>query len=218
MKYSVFISYRRDQSEDVLQKKLMNNLKKMLESVAGHATDVAKVFFDEDSIKWGEEFDEKIYNCIVSSCFFIPIYYDNYLSVKKLWCARELYHAIEVEKMIRDKTSTKFCFILPLIRYGDKNLPECIYTKNAKSLHVYITDIINNQPSKKHMDFRKEIYNTLQEHHNNVKDISEEDIIKWCEGIVIPSDEILKEWIKEKNQEMRRQEETKTPKIQKYAK
>ena len=199
----------------------MENLKKMLESVAGRATDVPKVFFDEDSIKWGEEFDEKIYDCIMSSCFFIPLYYDNYLSMEKLWCARELYHAIKVERMIRDNSNTQFCFILPLIHYGNKeNLPECINSKNAKSLRPYIQDITKSQPSsvtKKIIDFRNEIYDILKAHHHHVKHISENDIKKWCEDINIPSDEDIKEWIIENNKNLRKQEESNLPKLQKNA-
>jgi hypothetical protein len=132
-----------------------------------------------------------------------------------------LYHAIEVEKKIRDNTNTKFCFILPLIQHGNKeNLPKCINSKNAKSLHPHRLDIIKSQPSsvtKSLLDFRDGIYDCLKEHHNNVNDISEDDVRKWCEDITIPSDEDIKEWIIENNKNLRKQEESNLPKLQKHA-
>ena len=128
-KYSVFISYRRAGCEG----KFIKNFKEILEREASAATDISQVFFDEDSISWGKEFDEKIYEGIVSSCFFIPVYQYKYLSEEKIWCALELYHALEVEKRIREEVGRNFCFILPVIhRGGTKDLPKCINRKNAK--------------------------------------------------------------------------------------
>ena len=68
--YSCFISYRHNENE----KTFYNNFKNILQSEALTATNKNKSFFDEESIKYGEEWDDKIYSGVNSSYFFIDIY------------------------------------------------------------------------------------------------------------------------------------------------
>ena len=95
-KYSSFISYRRNVGDE----KFVKKFKGIIECEAHKVTNIPKVFFDEQSIRWGDEFDEKIYDGIVACYFFIPFYHNSYLHKDNLWCAKELYRAIEVEKKI----------------------------------------------------------------------------------------------------------------------
>ena len=55
--YSSFISYRRNVGDE----KFIKKFKAIIESEAAKVTNISKVFFDEDSIIWGQEFDERIY-------------------------------------------------------------------------------------------------------------------------------------------------------------
>ena len=87
----------------------MKKVKDLFENEAFKATGVRKVFFDEESIKWGNEFDVKIYEAIVHSCFFIPFYNYSHLHEEDLWCAKELYRGIKVEEKIQ-KEANGFCY------------------------------------------------------------------------------------------------------------
>jgi hypothetical protein len=123
-KYSSFFSYRRN-SGDIDFK---HNLKEIIQSETKYATNLVKVFFDENSIELGNEFDEKIYESIIKSYSFILIFSPHYINKKNNWCAKELFRAIEFEKYIRNKINNKnFNFIFPLIHRGTtEDLPQGI--------------------------------------------------------------------------------------------
>jgi hypothetical protein len=50
--YSSFFSYRRNQG----QRLFMRNLRDIIQTEGSNATNIPSVFFDEDSIHWGQEF------------------------------------------------------------------------------------------------------------------------------------------------------------------
>lgn len=211
MEYSVFISYRRVGFE----RKFIENFKEMLKTEAGAATGISQVFFDEDSIDWGKEFDDKIYDGIISSCFFIPVYQYIYLSEERTWCARELYHAIEVEKRIRE-INPDFCFILPVIHRGStEDLPECIDRKNVIHIHLYESNIANNTKPQKFMNLKKRICDILHKNYRLLHTIG--DIKDLCEDIHKPEKEEIKEWIRRHNKSLKQQEASKLPILRKNA-
>lgn len=188
--YSCFISYRRNQGD----KKFIVNLKEIIECEAQKATNIRQVFFDESSIKWGNPFNEKIYDGIITSGFFIPIYHNTYLHKDDLWCAKELYRAIKVQEKICQAIAG-YCFILPLIDRGGTNaLPECINNKNVKILQQLRVNIENKKTTKALDNFKEEIYNLFVENWNLLE--SKSLIIKdLCGDITIPSDDEIREWV-----------------------
>ena len=194
LKYSSFISYR----HNVGDKKFLKEFIKIIKSEAHRVTNIDEVFFDSKSIKLGDNFDEKIYNSIISSHFFIPIYHMTYLHVDNVWCARELYQALEVEKLVRDKIgNSSYCFILPIIHRGELNeLPECISKKNAKDIRRLEMAIISNKANKHLAKFKNNLYDVFC---SNFQLLSKNsiDFIDLCKDIEIPSDEKIKKWILE---------------------
>ena len=213
-KYSGFISYRRNDGDT----KFLKNFKNIIESEAQKVTNIEKVFFDEDSIDWGKEFDNKIYESIVASCFFIPIYHIGYLHVDNIWCARELYHAIEVEKVIRNTVDDEnYCYILPIIFRGQPNaLPGCISKKKAKEIRQLEAIITSNKTNKRLTEFRNYIYDTLLSSFRLLFDM-DINLSELCAQINIPTDEGIKKWINEQNKKIRAAESAKLPILMKNA-
>lgn len=211
--YSSFISYRRNENDS----KFIRNLKDIIAAEAQTVTNKAKVFFDENSIKWGNEFDHTIYDGILSSYFFIPIYQYTYLHVDNVWCAREIYHALQIEKKIREHTdNSKYCFILPIIYRGSTDeLPDCICKINAKSIR-HLEHLIRgkNEGNLKLTQFRTDISTVF---HSNFKLIENHDINlnELCKGIEIPDDDKIKDWIKEQNRVQKESESKKLPILKK---
>lgn len=210
--YSIFISYRRNEGD----KKFLENLKKIIESEAQKVTNIKQVFFDDRAIGWGDDFDKNIYNGITSSYFFILIYHITYLHVDNVWCARELYHAIEVEKVIQKAIGNKnYCYILPMIFRGQIDaLPECIHRKNAKEIRQLEAIIISNKTNKKLTEFKNYIYDTilssfilLDEANINMNEL--------CSKITIPTDEEIKTWIKRQKERIKAAEAEKPPRLSK---
>jgi hypothetical protein len=211
--YSSFISYRRNESDS----KFIRNLKDIIAAEAQTVTNKAKVFFDENSIKWGNEFDDAIYDGILSSYFFIPIYHYTYLHVDNVWCAREIYHALQIEEKIREHTANpKYSFILPIIYRGSTDeLPDCICKINAKSVRQLEHLIRGKKDGNLRLtEFRTDISNVF---HSNFKLIENLDINlkELCNEIEIPNDDQIKDWIKEQNRVQKVTESKKLPILKK---
>lgn len=192
--YSTFISYRRN----IGDKRFLENFKKIVQSEALRVTNIPSVFFDEDSIEWGIEFDEKIYQSIMKSCFFIPIYHFGYLHIDNVWCARELYHALEVEKVIRKTLgNNNYYYVLPIIFRGKPSaLPNCIGKKNAKEIGRLEAAIAGNRINQKLNEFKNFIYDTFLASFKLLEE-KNIDLIKICAGIAKPTDFEIKKWIEE---------------------
>lgn len=210
--YSLFISYRRNEGDA----KYIANLTNILHSEAQKVTNKSKPFFDEKSIKWGEEFDDKIYEAIVSCYFFVPLYHNTYLHSDNLWCAKELYRAIEVEKKIRE-SCPHYSFILPIIDRGRASeFPNCIGRKNAKEFNTYRHIIKKKGTSKAYEEFIEEIHNIFLE---NFKLIEESSIsfFELCSSIPIPTDEEIKDWVYEQKGILKEKEREHVPILKKTA-
>ena len=205
--YSSFISYRRNIGDE----KFIKKFKVIIESEAAKVTNISKAFFDEDSINWGEDFDERIYNGIVNCYFFIPFYHNTYLHEDNLWCAKELYRAIEVEKKIRCSAINNYCFILPIIDRGSASaFPDCMGRKNAKEIKRYRHLVMSNATNKALEDFKYNIYDIFLKNFNLLnRDIKFSEL---CADIVIPTDEEIINWIKEQK-EIERKSEANNPPI-----
>ncbi len=190
--YSSFISYRRNFGDE----KFVKKFKAIIESEAAKVTNISKVFFDDDSINWGEEFDEKIYLGILDSYFFIPIYHNSYLHEDNLWCAKELFRAIQVERKIRETAAPNYCFILPIIDRGSADdFPDCMSKKNGKDIKKFRHHVLNNTTSSTFETFKDNVYNILYSNFRLLnKDIKFREI---CVDIETPSDDEIRAWIKE---------------------
>jgi hypothetical protein len=172
----------------------MKKLTKIIEGEAFKATSQHKCFFDHSSIKWGEEFDDKIYEGIVKSCFFIPLFHNSYLHEDSLWCAKELHWAIQLEHKIRE-TISNYCFILPLIDRGSpSDFPECIGRKNAKEIKQFRHLIEGNKSSRAFEEFKSGIYDIFYQNFELLKGAIFCDCLNEIDPI---SDEELKVWIRE---------------------
>lgn len=191
--YSIFISYRRNLAG---KQELIRKVTALFEAEAHSVTNAGKAFFDEDSIKWGNSFDEKIYEGIVNSCFFIPFYHHTYLHEDNLWCAKELYRALKVEEKIQ-KTFKNYCFILPIVQKGElASLPNCIGRKNAIKLIQYEHHILGNKKGSAALkDLRHKIYAIFLDNFKLLD--SGFKFSEICNDIEIPGDEEIKEWIRE---------------------
>ena len=206
--YSSFISYRRNDGN----KKYLKKFKKIIESEAKNVTNIDKVFFDTLEIKLGENFDEKIYSSIIKACFFIPLYHMTYLSDENIWCARELYHALEVEKIIHKNINEKYCYILPMVVRGRVDeLPECIGAKNAKELERLEYAITSNKTNKKLIKFKQYLYGIFKDNFKLLSDEKGDDLSRLCENMPIPSDGDIKKWILEQNKKNKAIESKKIP-------
>ncbi|MBI5214634.1 MAG: toll/interleukin-1 receptor domain-containing protein [Ignavibacteriae bacterium] len=208
--YSSFISYRRNDGDEVFMKKF----KDIIASEAFKVTNIKNVFFDENSIQWGNEFDEKIYDGIVACYFFIPFYHNTYLHEDNLWCAKELYRAIEVEKKIRDNHEKGYCFILPIIYRGSASaFPTCIGNKNAKEIKLLRHIVLSNKSSAALEQFKDDIYEIfLQNFKLLTADVSFTEL---CADIPIPTDDEIKAWIREQKEQQRVTESNNPPRMKK---
>lgn len=209
MEYSCFISYRRHNEIS----RFMNKLKKLIEPLAFSVTNKQNVFFDEKSITWGKDFDDKIYDGIVQSYFFIPLYHNVYLHEDNLWCARELHWAIQFENKIREKISN-YCFILPLIARGSaSDFPDCIGRKNAKEIKRFRHLIVSGGTSKKFEEFKESIYDIFLENYDLISTTN--SFVEYIDDITPISDEELIEWIKEQKSKDRKLSKGRLPIITK---
>ncbi len=188
--YSCFISYRRHQGDE----KFIQKLKNLIEVEAFKVTNQRNVFFDEKSINWGDNFDDKIYAGIVSSYFFIPLFHHVYLHEENLWCAKELHWAIQLETKIRE-TVAHYCFILPLIDRGSaSDFPECLGRKNAKEIKRFSHLINSNKTSKAFEEFKSEIYDILL---NNYRLLAKNhSFLEYLEEVKPLSDGEIRAWVK----------------------
>ena len=162
--YSCFISYRHNENEKIFY----TNLRNIIQSEALTATNKSNSFFDENSIKYGEEWNDKIYIGVNGSYFFIPILHYNYLHIENNWCARELMHALKVEEIIRKKLPEeereKFFYIIPFIYRGKPdNLPKGLSNKKALALQPFEYLIIKNDVSQELINLKQQLCDTLTE-------------------------------------------------------
>ncbi len=193
--YSCFISYRRNSGEH----KFVKKCKSIIESIGGIVTNKQEVFFDEDSIKFGQDFDEKIYNGIATSYFFIPFYHNSYLHIDNLWCAKELFRAIKLEEIIRKEINKEYCFILPLIQIGSLNaLPSCINKKNTKEIRQLEPAILSNKTTVAVTKFKNLIHDVLLESFELLKN-KELNLKEISDTIPFPQDSEIIEWINQQN-------------------
>lgn len=190
--FSCFISYRRDFGDSDFLRKFKDAIR-----TAGLKATNKEVFFDDNSIDWGKEFDEKICESIFTSYFFVPMYHYHYLSLDKMWCARELFLAIQFENKIRERIKD-FCFILPIIDSGEaSDMPNCIGSKNAKQIQR-IKHIFSKKNSKAYIDFVEDVHLILLKNYKLIQgDISFYDVFKEME---YPDDNEIKAWIRKQKE------------------
>jgi len=210
--YSSFISYRHNE----LDHTYFENLKNFLKSEVFSATNIADIFYDKVAIKWGVNWDDKIYSGIEGSFFFLPIWYYHYLNENNLWCARELYHALEIEKIIRSQLSQEdqdeFVFIFPLIYKGSVDLiPSCLSEKNAKSLVGYEVTIKTKKINNKFQAVINNIYDTLLEQYMILEKYTHVDFQSLFQQIQRPTDAEIKDWIKLQKKNIAQKEATMPP-------
>jgi hypothetical protein len=206
-KYSSFISYRRNPGDEIFVKKF----KALIQSEGQNATNISKVFFDELSIAWGADFGKTIYEGILTSYFFIPIYHRTYLHVDNIWCAKEIYHAVEVEKKIRESINKEYCFILPVIYRGTAAaLPTCLENKNAKDISRLLHLIISNKTNAGLEAFKQSLYVVFEKNMQLLNGI-DLDLKSIDESIERPSDDEIKKWIDEQKKIQRTQESENLP-------
>lgn len=217
--YSSFISYR----HDAFDKKYIANLKTLLkEQLFRIVTNIESVFYDEESINWGTEWDNKIYTGISKSVFFVPIWYHHYLNEENLWCARELYHALEIEKIIKEQLDEedkdKFYFVLPLIYKGsNKGLPYSLSRKTAKSLDLYEVEIKNKKTTTRLQKFINDLFYALLEHFRVIEKYKNINFQELFDRVKIPTDDEIINWIKEQTREVKQIESENLPILKKNA-
>jgi hypothetical protein len=192
--YSSFFSYRRNQGELDYMRKLKN----LIQTEAHTATNKKEIFFDEHSIDHGREFDIAIYTSIVSSYSFVFIITPHYLSLENLWCAKEIFRAIEFEKAVRQKLGNdQFCFIFPYLHRGSTAyLPLSISTKNIKDLNQYETSITNGVVNEDITRFKRDICDVLSKNYEIISQLSEDMLIEVIEKLEIPDDLKIIDWVK----------------------
>ena len=215
--YSCFISYRRNEERRVF----ISNLKAILQSELFDLTNKNRAFLDNDSIRYGEEFDVKIYFGIENAYFFIPLWTPNYLHKDNLWCARELYHAIQLEEKIKDRLKDddklNWYYIIPIVVNGNKDyLPKCISRNNAIDIQFYTTDIINKKTTQKLIKLRRSFFDCVDAYYRTVKKYFELiDFRELNESIVKPDDVVLKNWVSLQESEIQVLESTHLPILKK---
>lgn len=208
--YSLFISYRRNDGDKNFVKKLTN----ILHTEAQKVTNKMSPFFDIETIKWGDEFDDRIYDGIVSCYFFIPFYHNTYLHIDSLWCAKELYRAIEVEKKLRE-ASPQYRFILPVIDRGKAcDFPDCIGRKNAKDFNQFKHLIKSGKTSKALEEFITGIHDIFLENYRLIENTAIH-FADLCSTIPIPTDEEIRNWVKIQKGIMNEQEKAHLPTLKK---
>jgi hypothetical protein len=193
----------------------MRNLRDIIQTEGTNATGHAEVFFDEDSIHWGQEFDRVIYPAISNSYSFILILTPHYLHIENLWCAKEIYRAIQFENAIREHLSNQeWCFIFPLIYRGPVSaLPNQINTKNAIFLNVYETEISNNIRTNEITRFQQQIHDTLFENYKLIAELENPDIEMIIENLEIPNDDTIRVWVQEQKMNAKVAESQTLPKL-----
>ncbi len=210
--YSCFISYRHNDAE----KLFYSNLREMIQSEAMLATNKNKLFFDENAIKYGEEWDDKIYDGVSGSYFFIPIYYPNYLHTDNIWCARELMHALRVEEVIKSKLTDdqkrKFFYIIPFIYRGKADsLPKGIANKKALFLQQFEYLIIKKDVSPELVNLKQQFCDTLTECWSILDEYNTTDFQQMIQAIPKPTDEEVIAWIKEQRNNQTQKEAAHKP-------
>jgi hypothetical protein len=214
--YSCFVSYRHNDNE----KQFYTNLKNIIQSEALTATNKTNSFFDEVSIKYGEEWDDKIYIGVNGSYFFIPILHYNYLHPDNNWCARELIHALKVEETIRNKLPENerknFFYIIPFIYRGKPdNLPKGLSNKKALSLQPFEYLIIKNDISQELINLKQQLCDTLTECYKILDKHNDIDFQALFNTIPKPDDKEVNAWILEQKNLHKQKEAEQAPVLKK---
>ncbi len=214
--YSSFISYRHNDLDNVF----FVNLKNILSSEIFKVTNKQSAFYDVEAIDWGVHWDDKIYSGIQQSFFFLPVWYYHYLNENNIWCARELYHALEIEKIIKSQLSpqdsSKFFFIFPLIYRGNTELiPQCFSKKSAKTLAVCENDIRNKKSTARLNKFSNDIYDSLMSHYLILEKYPHVDFQSLFDAIKRPTDAEIIDWIKEQKRIITQKEAEQLPVLSK---
>lgn len=210
MERSCFISYRHNPEGIEFLKKLVRKI----EYRACLGTNKEKVYFAYRDMECGDNFGEEIYKYIPNSLFFIPIYHNSYLDTSKLWCAREFYHAIKVQEIIHNEINKEYNFIMPLILQGDStNFPLEIAKLNAKFLEKVECCIWNDQYDEISTAFFQELGKVFEKHYLYLDE--DEDFYEKCKCIERPTDEEIKNWIREQKGIKKRIESQKKPILEK---
>lgn len=216
MKYSCFISYRRIEG----YAPLIRNLKRIIETEMYAVTNKNRAFFDDDTIRYGEEFDNAIYDGITHSFFFFSIWYNHYLHIDNTWCAKELFHAIEVEKAIKEtlpeEDRNNFFFIIPILFLGGfDDLPLCLSNKKAFNISHLRYAIEANKSSIALDKFKKDIYTSINSFFKVIdKHKSHIELQQKLAQIQKPNDAALIQWIEIQKNRITQIESTKFPILQ----
>jgi len=213
LEYSCFISYRRNDDEI----RFIRNLKKIVQGEVFKVTNKQRAFLDNDEIRYGEHFDEKIYASLETSFFFISVWYFNYLHEDNLWCARELYHALQIEACIKECLSeadrANYYHVIPLVHRGaNSDLPDCMSRKNAVPIKLLETDIVNNRTTARLTKFKVQLYDALHSYYQTlVTNAGKVDFNKVFNNIKRLTDEELRTWVSEQRKKAIENEATKLP-------
>ena len=214
--YSSFISYRRENQRNIFIEKFCQHFS----TYAWDACNISGLFHDVNSIKVGNEFDEKIYEGIRNSCFFTLIHNPHYLNEKNNWCAKELKYAIDVEnqrKKLLDKEDIKnYKWIFPLIITGSANdLPNSLSTRNAKNIRCYMAAIQSNKLPQKVIDFFTEIQEEMYSLYQIYTKYNTKDFNDCCKSIKYPTDKEISVWINKQKTRVTKSEKANLPLLSK---
>ena len=211
-RYSSFFSYRRNQGELDYMRKLKN----LIQTEAQTATNRSDVFFDEESIDHGREFDIAIYTSIVQSYSFVFILTPHYLSLENLWCAKEIHRAILFENALRTKLGNPdFCFIFPYLHRGSAAfLPASISTKNIRDLNQYETSLNNGIVNEDITQLKRDICDVLSRNYEMISKVSDGILNEVIQKLEIPDDSKIIDWVKTQKRQANSIESQNLPIIQ----
>ena len=211
-----FISYRHNENEKIFY----TNLRNIIQSEALTATNKANSFFDENAIKYGEEWDDKIYVGVSGSYFFIPILHYNYLHSENNWCARELMHALKVEELIRNQLPEderkKFFYIIQFIYRGKPdNLPKGLSSKKALPLQQFEYSIIKNDITQELINLKQQFCDLLTECYKILDKHNDINFQQLFNQIPKPDDNEVNAWITEQKNLIKKNEAGQLPILKK---
>lgn len=213
--YSCFISYRREEQRN----KFIKSFCTYLCTKAKDSTNISKVFIDEQEIKNGVPFPEKLYESIKRSCVFAIFNTQHYLHEDDNWCAKELFYALKVEErrkeIIAEEDKSKYNWLLILLVNGTvKHLPNIINTRIAHSIKEfeYFGKLLKNKKSKELID---ELGSRIDEIFHIYQKNPKPCFIECCKDIPYPTDEEIKVWIKEQKYILEQTEAKNTPILKK---
>jgi TIR domain len=162
--YDIFISYKKtDIGKYWVSKYFAPCLRHELGEILGRK---AEIFFDEDDIRTGERWPDKLKRALASSKVLVPIFSGTYFCSE--WCTREFVIIHHRQSKTPELAETGAIIVPVLVRDGD-HLPKLAKELQYKQFHDYYTSCESFRAAPDFRKFEKAVEELAHDLHRAIQ-------------------------------------------------